>query len=142
MSRLRSILNLAFEFNLHMLRRPFAWSRCGKEQFLAQYLEDNLIPFTLKEREVLSGFQRCITCGLCDAVCPAPDPLQRHLLLGPSDFPSCFLRHPSEAEPLRPTIELLEQCLECKNCQQVCPQAVPLNDIAGFLKKYFSRVKG
>ncbi|HEX6277946.1 MAG TPA: hypothetical protein VFZ53_33110 [Polyangiaceae bacterium] len=64
--RLKALLLLAFAFIKTLLLRPFKWNQSGVALFRENYDADGLPPVTPDERAMMTSFQRCVTCGLCD----------------------------------------------------------------------------
>ena len=108
MSRILSLLNLAYRFNLHQLKKPFASDVPGKRRFLESYRADGLVPLDEKARARLPAYEGCLSCGLCDAT-------------------SAFLL-------VRAHLDAWGSCAECTRCEAVCPTGVPLRELAAFVR--------
>ena len=81
MSKLLSWLNLAYRFNVHLIKKPFVGHEKGKAMFLDNYRADHIFPLGQEIRTRLPELSRCISCGLCDTVCPNLKAARRHLFI-------------------------------------------------------------
>ena len=135
MSRIISLINLAYRFNVHMLKKPVASARGNaRDRFLQNYADDRLAPLTEQQRQQLSRFSRCICCGLCDTVCHNLRASRCHLFNGPSDL-ACSLGCSMPDFDLPD--EYLAQwraCGDCRECEEICPSGVPLRELAAFVE--------
>ena len=129
LTNLRAKIALAILFFRHLVRRAFLFWRKkdGLRQFLALYGGDAIYPVSEKERAAMPGFQKCQVCSLCTFTCKA-------VLDGkaPGNFEPKFLmigygRSSHEAEFF---LEEWLPCYECRSCTVVCPNDVPLHDMA------------
>lgn len=137
MSKLISLINLAYHFNLHMLAKPVssAWGD-AMERFLKNYADDKLQPLTAEQRQNLSTFSRCICCGLCDTVCENLQASERHLFNGPSDLAcreSCSM---PDFELAAEYLTGWRRCGDCTACEDICPSGVPLRELAAFVESF------
>jgi len=123
MSRILSLLNLAYRFNRHMVVKPLADSTPGKVRFMEQYGPERLLPLDPQSRAQLPHLQGCIACGLCDTVCPGL----------PSDLASCLTRSLPDYGLIEHHLDLLE-CGDCHACEQICPAGVPLREMLLFAR--------
>ena len=131
MSRIISFLNLAYRFNVHMLKKPVSSARgAARERFLQNYADDRLAPLSPQQRQALSRFSRCVCCGLCDTVCQNLPTSRRHLFNGPSDLAGCHTRSLPDYHLLGPSLDNWHTCDRCTHCEDVCPSGVPLRDLA------------
>lgn len=62
MKRVLSILNLAYRFNVHLLKKPFAADR-GLARFLDQYGPEHLLPLSPRRAGCCPGWSRASTAG-------------------------------------------------------------------------------
>ncbi len=121
---------LGGHFILRSLRRLFFMKSAGLPEFLRFYREDRLPSLTHEDKKLLTGAHRCISCGLCDFLCPAL--LQAKDFLGPSFFPHLSRSIPDFAGVVR--LDLAE-CAGCRGCEAICPEKVPIKKIIGFMKE-------
>jgi ferredoxin len=136
-----SLLNLAYRFNVHLLKKPFAVDLPGASIFIKLYNQDNLVPLSAEARCRLPAYQGCIGCGLCDTVCPKLQPATRHLFNGPSDLATCLSRNIPDYLLLSSTLELWQECGECTDCENICPTGVPLRELSVFARATLSAIE-
>jgi succinate dehydrogenase/fumarate reductase-like Fe-S protein len=127
-----ALLNLAFYFILHFLKKPFVWGRRGLPAFLENYKKDGIVPLTLEDKQLLRRFSECINCGFCDTACPALQKLPRERFLGPSFIATTFTRSFPDFHATGLDLTL---CAECNECEKVCPNAVPIKDGIVFVQE-------
>jgi heterodisulfide reductase subunit C len=130
MSRVISLLNLAYRFNMHLLKKPFVADRDHEARFLRHYRDDRLVPLDPQHSLRLPELSRCIGCGLCNGACPRLQASTRHLFNGPADLPGCLSRGLTDAHLLRSYLDLWQQCGDCRDCEHLCPADVPLRELA------------
>ncbi len=135
MSKLLSWINLAYRFNLHMVKKPFVSEDKGKALFLDNYRADHIFPLTEELRRRLPELSRCISCGLCDTVCPNLRPERRHLFNGPAELASCHTRGLPDYHLLGSSLENWRTCGECMACEEVCPTGMPLKELARLVQE-------
>ena len=126
---------LAWHFLLHMLKKiTFLYDRGGMERFRGHFDREGLAPISADEREMLSKWQRCIGCGLCEAVSAELSviPEQRHM--GPALLAQGGMCDLSESDLALPSADAVEQ-LDCDQLQGICPVDIPLCDLAQFLRR-------
>ncbi len=142
MSRLVSYLNLALRFNQHLLRKAFTPGGGGRERFLASYGDEGLFPLDADQRARMPAFSGCIGCGLCDTACPTLAAAHRQLWAGPSDLASALHRSLPDFSLLGPQLALFAACGDCRACEQLCPQGVPLRELAAAISALAARARG
>lgn len=122
---------LGYHFLLRILKRIFFVKSAGLKDFLEFYREDRIAAISREEKDLFPGFSRCVSCGLCDALCPAIAPLSQENYLGPS-----FLAHLSRSIPdFAGHVPLnFDHCHNCHGCDSICPKRVPLREILEFIK--------
>lgn len=127
--KIQAKLVLAVLFFLHLLKRIFFFWRKprGLEFFLEQFAQDGIFPISPSERTLFPLLQKCQACSLCTFSCTsiiegkAPSNFEpKLLLLG-------FGRSTHESENL---FDDWLPCLECKSCQVLCPNDVPVHQMA------------
>ena len=137
MSRVISMLNLAYRFNLHMIRKPLSAAReSARRRFLGYYSPDQLYPLSVEQRRPLSRFNRCICCGLCDTVCANLRAAPRQHFSGPSDLASCLSRNLPAYDLLEDYLRDWQACGDCRACEAVCPSGMPLRELAAFVEEF------
>src|SRR5262245_5299849 len=83
----QAFANLAIHFAWHQVRRLVPkGQRDGVAEFLEKYHDDNIIALTVAEREAFSSFERCLSCGLCQSVCPVLSGPLGATFLGPESL--------------------------------------------------------
>lgn len=116
-----------------------------------EQIEDNMathIPLTRQERDILAeaaGIIRaktavaCTGCGYCTPGCPAGIPIPQYFSLYNE-----YARSPREDwkmehvySHLRRTFAPASACLSCGQCEQICPQHLPIPTHLGRLAKVF-----
>ena len=122
-------LALALIFFRHLfLRALFFWRKPGGlPKFLGHFAADAISPISLHEREVFPQLQRCQNCSLCTFSCVAVQNGK-----APSGFEPKFLmlglgRSSHESEYF---LEEWLPCAECEACTVVCPNDVPVHEMA------------
>jgi len=138
MKRFRSLFNLGLRMLVHLLALPFRRPGDGERRFLENYAAEGLPPLSLGERRLLPALDRCIACGLCNAMCETLAHGPRHLFGGPFALGASARSMPdfgAFAAHLREEVE----CADCRRCQTVCPTGVPLYDLALFVRAHGRR---
>ncbi len=131
--RLYAFLNLAAAFWLHWLRKLAFWKEDrGIERFFKNYAEDNITSLTAGEAAFLERFEGCIACGACAGRCEALAEARYRDFMGPREIAACLSRSLPELWAARDTVY---RCLLCSSCEVVCPQGVPVSEIASFARR-------
>lgn len=127
-----AIGNLAWHFALRLLKRLFFIRSAGLKEFVEFYRNDRIVTLSLTDKKLLTESARCISCGLCDSLCPALPKVSQEGFLGPS-----FLPHLSRSIPAFAGIAPLEfgECLGCRGCEAICPERVPIKKILEFMRE-------
>lgn len=131
--RLKALFLLAWALIRTVFRRMFTKNNDGIRRFVENYAADRLPPVSPDERETLTGFGRCIACGLCDrgegARIAASGGTYRgimSLMLAASrsmpDFDAAQLSFAHVSDEV-----LAEK-------EAICPTAVPMRKIAHFVR--------
>lgn len=126
LTRAKSYLLLAYQFNLHMLKRYVLRIRAGGlDEFNEYYRNDCLAPISEHARELHALLENCIACGECDPVCPVLVALGRDSFEGPEALAVNLSRN-------LPDVGLVPdafRCTLCGACELVCPLNVPVPEI-------------
>ncbi|MEK6608125.1 MAG: 4Fe-4S dicluster domain-containing protein [Myxococcota bacterium] len=141
MARLCSILNLAWRLVLHFLALPFRRRASHERRFLDNYAADRLLPAPAEIRPRLPSFERCIACGLCNALCETLATAPRHRFGGPAHLARAARSFP-DLGAFRAHVEHeAASCGEaCRACEAVCPTAVPLRELARHVRAEAARL--
>jgi succinate dehydrogenase/fumarate reductase-like Fe-S protein len=134
MKRVLSLLNLAYRFNVHLVKKPLTGSK-GLARFLDQYGPEHLLPLSPEARQLLPGLESCINCGLCDTVCERFDAATRHLHNGPSELAVSLTRSLPDYDLIEAHLQAWEGCGACRECEGICPMGVPLRELLGFARE-------
>jgi len=129
--KISSIALLGWNFWAHMFRKYLLRRKsAGYDQFIENYRADRIVPFSGRERERLNEFSKCISCGLCDPVCPSLRAGGRSHFAGPMDLAICVSRDPTELgvspDPFRSVL--------CEACDRACPEGVPVVEIITYMR--------
>lgn len=129
-SRLGSLMFLAYMFWRRQLRRLIRGRRDdgGARRFLENYANEGMRPLTAVQERLLEGAGRCIQCGLCSVICPAP--VDRWL---------AYSRTLDRAEAAAQALSLgpTSNCgAGCTACAQICPTGVPVAAIPGLIARH------
>ncbi len=122
---------LGAHFALRLGKRALFMKSAGLNDFLEFYKEDRIASISPEEKRQFHDFAKCITCGLCDALCPAIAQWDQRKLLGPSALAHLARSIPDFAGHL--SLDL-QGCDSCRGCESICPEGVPIQDILRFLK--------
>jgi len=136
--RLVSALHLGFRILVHFLLMPFRGAGRGERVFLENYREDRLAPLLPEERQLLPALDRCIACGLCNAVCERLGSVPRHVFGGPFALATAARSMP-DFTSIASGAEHAGECGECDRCRSVCPTGVPLDELARFVRSRAAR---
>lgn len=136
----KALALLGLKFWIHVFKRAtFLYRRGGSARFRGDFDPEGLLPMAEDDRDLLHTWQRCIQCGLCDAVCPEdilgviPQGQGFALGIGPHFVASAVVRDPSVYGQVWSLAEPVAACEGCTQCQDACPVDVPLKDLAGFV---------
>jgi len=131
----KAVLLLGSNFFMHVISRvTFTYDRGGERRFRANFDHQGLIPVDARARELLPAWQRCVACGLCDAVCPELlGGVSDGRFAGPQAVASGMFRDLSTQALNGPELEALSRCEGCDHCENMCPVEIPLRDLARWL---------
>lgn len=118
---------LGYHFVKHSVRRLFGISRRDKSHFLKDYAPDGIFAVSGVERSAMPDYSRCVMCRLCDVVCPE---ISTKSLLAPSYLVTGFSRSLTDYHRFS---QGSFACGDCRACEDVCPQNVPIRKIVEFM---------
>ncbi|MBI2082713.1 MAG: hypothetical protein HYT76_04005 [Deltaproteobacteria bacterium] len=127
---LHAYLNLGFHLTTMMMKRAVSFQPPALKQFLSFYKDDFILPYSLEDKD--PSLARCILCGLCDSLCPALKTNSGKKILGPSFFPMIARSVPDFVPSLPEDFD--EACQECRGCEAICPEKVPIRKVIAFIK--------
>ncbi|HLV64349.1 MAG TPA: hypothetical protein VKY73_00995 [Polyangiaceae bacterium] len=141
LGRLKALALLTFALIVTVLRRWLGRRRDGISAFRANYDADGLPPVTAEERRAMTGFQRCIACGLCDrgeaeriaASGGAYRGIMALVLAASRSMPD--FRAAAYSFSFVPDSVLAEK-------ETICPTGVPMRAIAAFVRAKADAVGG
>jgi succinate dehydrogenase/fumarate reductase-like Fe-S protein len=105
------------------------------------YLPDGLVPLAAGEVERLPAYERCAVCGLCDAACPLVPDAAAQVFPGPSFLASCLSRSLPQFHAAADYLAYFDRCGECRACEEVCPEDLPLREIAAFVRRKIDEIR-
>jgi len=137
-ARLKSIAVLAYNFNLHLLRSALPRKKPDQaELFKSYFRDDRITPFTEEEHRDLTRFEDCINCALCPAHCRVMQ-VSGGLFKGPRHVAvSASRSHPDFVFDL----DSIALCAVCGQCEPICPQSVPVAEIARSMRSILWRIE-
>jgi len=130
--QLHAIYFLGREFFIHIAKKYILRRKSpGYDDFLEFYADDRTVPLTDADREKMPAFAACVTCEMCDPVCPVMKADDSTRFSGPMDIACCISRDLTLSgdwpDPFLSTL--------CGACDYVCPQSVPVSDIIIYLRR-------
>lgn len=131
----KALLLLGSNFFMHVVSRvTFTYDRGGERRFRANFDHQGLLSVDGRGRELLPAWQRCVACGLCDAVCPELlGGVAEGRFVGPQAVASGMVRDLSTQAHNAEELQALARCEGCTECEGMCPVGIPLRDLAGWL---------
>lgn len=123
--RLMALAVLGLRAVAHYLIRPFRRMRVGEQNFVRQFLPDDLLPTHGPSRDLFAQAARCTGCGLCDALCALEGRLPAGSI-GPSYLPRAVTRSTPDLAAAQGDLAVYRQCGDCRRCERWCPYDVPL----------------
>jgi succinate dehydrogenase/fumarate reductase-like Fe-S protein len=124
------------QFFAHLGRKLAFFSRRrpgGVERFVDNYDEDHILPLTSAEAERVPGFQRCTGCGLCDAVCPLTGTVIDGHAFSIAALATTSWRDSTAHHLSAGSAEAFLERGDPAACEAVCPEGVPLADLARYV---------
>jgi len=137
LKKIHAYIYLGWHFLLHILSKIFFLYRPGGLKRVNENFEpEGLTPLTGYEREMITSWQRCIGCGLCEAVCPElsviPEYAKNTRLMGPQLIAESAMRDLSRADLALPSAEALAK-VDAEQLQGICPVDIAFYDLAQLL---------
>lgn len=131
--KFKALIFLGFHFLLHVFKRLFSFfqSPNGAHQFLSHYKSDHIFALTKDNRLQIPSFETCVSCRICDMVCPQFD--TSNSLSSPSYLVMGYSRLMADYNQLG-CIPL--DCKTCTACEKACPENVPIKSIISFVKQH------
>ncbi len=128
MNRLFALAVLGMRAVLHYLIRPFRRIKVGEQNFVRQFLPDDLLPTHGQSRDLFAQAARCTGCGLCDALCAMEGRLTAGAI-GPSYVARAVSRSTPDLAVAQGDLAVFRQCGDCRRCERWCPYDVPLQGL-------------
>jgi formate hydrogenlyase subunit 6/NADH:ubiquinone oxidoreductase subunit I len=129
---------LGWKLVAHYLKKAWPWApRYGFVRFQENYVVEGLPPSTPAFRLLAHEPGRCTACGACDATCPILRGTKkvddRAAFLGPMGFVLSGARSAPHLVDVKGTLFVLNGpvCSECRACDAVCPERIPIARLAG-----------
>jgi len=129
---LYATLVLGLQLLWHILRRMFGVRSPGLQVFLDNYRADGIPAMTSEDKDLLYQISACVSCRLCDSLCPALPQMN------PADFmgPAFYAASASRLIPDYPYINLdLSACGSCSGCESICPRNVPIKETFELMRR-------
>lgn len=137
-----AIFNLGIYFIAHIIKRSIQLflkpKKSGYEKFFENYKEDNILSLTFEERANYNQFEKCINCNLCIDSCQVVKNLGKDKFPGPALISNTLSRNLAD---LWTSSQVINLCLRCKGCENVCPTNVPVTKIASFINSKIYKIK-
>lgn len=129
-SRLVAIFWLAVHFWAHLFARLFRRRVPALPLFEKHYRPDGIWPVREEDRAAAPDLGECVSCRLCDPVCPSMHAEAGKGFVGPSRLVMADSRLlPAVSTWLAPFL-----CIRCRACDDACPQGVAIDRLAGAMR--------
>lgn len=125
--KFKAIFFLGWHFLLHFPKKIF-FHNGGQKKFLDDYRPDHIFPVPPLHRQPMPHYSLCISCRLCDTVCP--EIITHPELSAPSFLVTGYSRSLTDHIHFVPQSY---QCGNCRACEVICPQHVPIKAIIDFM---------
>ncbi len=123
---------LGIQLIVHVIRRLFGRQSPGLNDFLNNYREDGIPAMSQEDKYLLHQISGCVTCRLCDSMCPALPHTNPADFMGPSFYPSSA----SRLIPDYPYANLdTSACESCAGCASICPRNVPIRETFELMRR-------
>lgn len=142
MTKLRHLyatIVLGVQFFIRLTKRIFMRPSPGLSVFLNNYREDGIPTISPGEKQLLYDISRCVSCRLCDVLCPALIHTNPAEFLGPAFYPSSASRLITDYPYAKLDTDL---CSECAGCDTICPERVPIRATFALMQKKVAEVGG
>lgn len=136
-ARIKALVVLGYNFNLHMLRKVVSRDCTDQaELFRGYFREDRLPALTEREHRELLEFEGCVACGLCPSHCRV-----MALAAGRFQGPLHLATAASRSQPeFRDDLDSLLLCSVCGQCEPICPEHVPVSRMTRAMRGIIWRV--
>ncbi|MFH1807230.1 MAG: 4Fe-4S dicluster domain-containing protein [Pseudomonadota bacterium] len=105
-------------------------------QALATWLgPQGWLALPLDVADKLAQFERCTACEACNTVCPLLASSSLVTFGGPMDLALRWGRRGQNLAPARRYLDVFSRCGACRQCEQECPQQIPLRSLAEQLRQ-------
>jgi Fe-S oxidoreductase len=129
-NRIKALFWLAVTFWVHLFHRLFGRGAPGLATFDAHYRADGIWPLPAEERAAMPALGGCVSCRLCDPVCPAMHADAGGGFVGPSRLVMADSRLlPALASWLDPFL-----CIRCRACDDACPEGIEIDRLVGGMR--------
>jgi hypothetical protein len=140
-ARIKAIALLSIALLRTVLRLALGWGRRGIEAFRRNYDADGLPPVTRAEREQMPGFSRCIACGLCDRGEAERIARSGGAYRGVMSLVLSASRSMPDFRAAAYSVSFISD-EELADKERICPVAVPMRQIARFVREKAAAVGG
>ena len=126
-------VHLFYRLKKRLLRKP--GDPTELDVFTSNYRADGIWHVPAGDRPLLANLGECVTCRLCDPVCPSRHAEAGQGFVGPSRLVMSNERlMPSVSTWIDPFL-----CIRCRACDDACPQGVEIDRLVGFMRKAVAR---
>ncbi len=123
---------LGWQFFLRLLKRLFFRPSPGLAEFLENYRADQIPAMSPEDKSILHALGRCVSCRLCDSLCPALPHTNPAEFLGPAFYPAGASRLITDYRYAQLD---LAACSDCSGCESICPRDVPIRATFELMRK-------
>lgn len=126
--KINALAFLGWHFVTHFFKKALRHTGPGDKLFLNSYATDGIFAIDKGTRARMPSFSHCLSCRLCDVVCP--EILAKPGLLPPSYMVASFSRSLTDYALFR---KESFDCGTCRECETICPERVPIREIVDFM---------